>query len=76
MIRARQTCFCGDERAEAILLRRRRSEAVTVNEIPARIKKHRTLRKPRESRNGFFRHMLSTRNGARRTLVQLDKNNL
>ncbi len=44
-IRARQTYFCGTGRAATIASRRRRSSAVTVNEIPLRIRQTRIIAK-------------------------------
>lgn len=52
-ISARQTCFCGALRSRTSASRRRRSEGVTVMEIPVRMPQIRTQSAPQESLPGF-----------------------
>ena len=61
MIRARQTCFCGEDGAEMTASRRRRSVGETANSIPVRITLNRTYSKTWESKFGLLRSGQSTR---------------
>jgi hypothetical protein len=61
MIRARQTCFCGELRAATIASSRALSEAVTEMLIPVRIPHCRTQQHWRESPTGLVRSDQSTR---------------
>jgi two-component sensor histidine kinase len=60
MIRARQTCFCGEFRAPTIASSRALSEAVTEMLIPVRITQCRTSQQRRESPTGLVRSDQST----------------
>lgn len=61
MIRARQTCFCGEVGAETIASSRFLSEAVTWKAIPVRITNHRIISARWESASGLFCCDQSTR---------------
>ena len=60
-IRARQTCFCGEDGAEMIAARRRRSPGDTINPIPVRISLNRASGNTTESKFGLLRSGQSTR---------------
>ena len=60
-IRARQTCFCGEDGAEMIAARRRRSPGDTINPIPMRTSLNRTSGNTTESKFGLLRSGQSTR---------------
>ena len=59
-ISARQTCFCGALRSRTIASRRRRSDALNVMDIPARMRLIRMPTARGESPAGFKCQMLST----------------
>lgn len=61
MIRARQTCFCGELRAAVIVSSRTLSEAMTSILIPVRMPQCCTSHQRRESPTGLFRPDQSTR---------------
>ena len=61
MIRARQTCFCGDPRAATSASSRALSDAVTTMLIPLRIPHRRTAAPRRESSTGLVCPDQSTR---------------
>ena len=56
-ISARQTCFCGALRSRMSASSRRRSDGVTVMEIPVRMPKIRMRSAAKESLKGFKRQI-------------------
>jgi hypothetical protein len=56
-ISARQTYFCGALRLRMIAFRRRRSDGLSLIEIPGRMPKTRMRRNPWESPAGFTRQI-------------------
>jgi len=59
-IRARQTCFCGEDGAKMIAARRRRSLGDTINPIPVRTSLNRKSGNTTESKFGLLRSGQST----------------